>query len=81
MAGNERTPHIVSVSDVADPMPRIFIIVSAMVHAALGMWVEVRAKPTPAPSLVVDSWRGSGIEVDAWVGANAANTESSDTAL
>ena len=58
---------------MADPMPRIFIVLSAAVHAALGMWVEVR--DTPTPSIVADPWRGTGIEVDAWVGSSAPNPQ------
>lgn len=60
---------------MADPMPRIFIIVSAAVHAVLGMWVEVRETPTPAPSIVADPWTGDGIEVDAWTPANAPSEQ------
>ena len=74
-AGNERTPHIVSVSDVSDPMPRIFLIVSAVVHAALGMWVEVRGFTTHEPRVVLDTWAGHGIEVDATVGENPRSAE------
>lgn len=45
-------------------------VVSLALHAALGMWVEVRADeraPTAAAAAVParDAWNGSGIEVDA----------------
>jgi len=56
-------------------MPRIFLIASALVHAALGMWVEVRG-PAPAETrVVVDNWAGRGIEVDATVGENPRSAE------
>jgi hypothetical protein len=49
-------------------MPRIFIVASAIVHAALVLWVEVRGLPTSHPTVSVDAWTGRGIEVDAVVG-------------
>jgi hypothetical protein len=56
-------------------MPRIFIVASAIVHAALVLWVEVRGVATPHPMVVVDSWAGRGIEVDAVVGDDAPHAE------
>jgi hypothetical protein len=43
-------------------------VVSLALHAALGMWVEVRADeraPMPQREVVRDEWAGEGIEVDA----------------
>jgi len=73
-------------------MPRIFIVASAIVHAALVLWVEVRGVATSHPTVVADSWTGHGIEVDAVVGestpepavtveARAATAKSPDGAV
>ena len=56
-------------------MPRIFLIASAIVHVALGMWVEVRGFTTHEPRVVLDTWAGRGIEVDATVGENPRSAE------
>jgi hypothetical protein len=63
-AGNERTPHTVSVSVVSDPMLRIALGVSLALHLALGVWVEVRGAARDVTTTVVDSWTGPGIEID-----------------
>lgn len=56
-------------------MPRIFLIVSVLVHAALGMWVQVRGFTTHEPRVVLDTWAGRGIEVEATVGENPRSAE------
>jgi hypothetical protein len=56
-------------------MPRIFLIVSAVVHAALGVWVEVRGFTTHESRVVLDTWAGRGIEVDATVAEAPRSTE------
>ncbi len=46
---------------------KLTLAVSLALHAALGVWVEVRAvrAPPPSPETARDAWRGGGIEVDA----------------
>ncbi|HEV8550711.1 MAG TPA: hypothetical protein VGQ57_16815 [Polyangiaceae bacterium] len=46
-------------------MPRIALVLSLALHAALGMWVKVRGLDVSTTRPVVDSWQGEGIEVDA----------------
>jgi hypothetical protein len=51
---------------MSDSMPRIALVASIALHAALGVWVEVRGRTTVAPLReVADAWAGVGIEVDA----------------
>jgi len=46
-------------------MLRIALGVSLLLHTALGVWVEVRGAARDETKVVVDSWQGPGIEVDA----------------
>jgi hypothetical protein len=51
---------------MSDSMLRIAFGLSAALHGAFGMWVEVRGVARPPPIReVADSWIGPGIEVDA----------------
>jgi hypothetical protein len=64
MSGNSLARHTVS-SKVNSAVQQIALGVSLALHAAIGMWVEVRGKPFIESPPQADAWTGDGIEVDA----------------
>jgi hypothetical protein len=56
---------------VTSSVQQTAFVVSLALHAALGMWVEVRAAPVPTTVPRNDAWAGDGIEVDAPVSVTA----------